>query len=175
MTSLPTGQITVHSEDVRIKVAVNFTFKKILVEYVDGVSVSYKNDAVHNGVISEVTEDHIASGRKIEAIKKLREDNEGLGLKEAKDIAEAMIALQPPRKHENSWDEIDRAEDELGEHFYRTHGFDVSYPPRDLLQSFKYVEYIKQLRAKNNLDLKPAKDFADLMFSRLGLLSNTNR
>jgi ribosomal protein L7/L12 len=113
MTTIPTGKITVHVEDLKIKTTVAFTFKKTLVEYVNGVTVSYRNDAVHNGVISEATEDHIACGRKVEAIKKLREDNEGLGLKEAKDIADAIAALQPSKKHENSLDEIDRAEDEL--------------------------------------------------------------
>jgi hypothetical protein len=83
---------TIRLKNIRIKTGVTFTYNKCLVEYTpSGFAVEYDNDITYDGFISVVTEAHVANERKLDTIKSLRADNEGLGLKDAKDIAEALI------------------------------------------------------------------------------------
>jgi ribosomal protein L7/L12 len=90
----------------------------------------------------------VAQGRKIEAIKRVREAT-GLGLKEAKDYVEALAAGAPvavpaaPPVHTSTAD----VEDEL----------------RALLARGQKIEAIKRVREATGLGLKEAKDYVEAL------------
>lgn len=170
MAMLPNGQITLNLVDVKIKTAVTFSYKKSLVEYIDGSPLVYNNEIVYSGVISPIVLYEIDHQRKIEAIKRLRENNDGLSLKDAKDIAEALQAhwaLEHPTKADWQNTIHTTLSKELASEM--TDGQTIKFPSEDLLNVDRFLEYIKQLRNDNDIGLKLAKQIADQAFSLHGL------
>jgi ribosomal protein L7/L12 len=98
------------------------------------------------GNAEEVVRALLDSGHKIEAIKRVREQT-GLGLKEAKDLVDAMergasVALQSGTS-------------------LSTYQGDADREARRLVAAGKAIEAIKLIRDQKNLGLKEAKDYVE--------------
>jgi ribosomal protein L7/L12 len=89
----------------------------------------------------------LAAGRKIEAIKLLREQT-GLGLKEAKETVEALEQSSGARLHGKLADTM-------------RHAQDASEEVKRLVRSGQKIEAIKLVREQTGLGLKEAKDLVD--------------
>jgi hypothetical protein len=178
-----TSQATISLKNVKIKTGVTFTYNKSLVEYTaSGFPIEYDNSTTYDGVISALTNACVANERRIDVIKSLRADNEGLSLKDAKDIAEMMIShyqLSNPKTVNVTvavgkpldWkaDVSERFKDRLGNRTFGTNYDGISYPSDDLLTPATKIEYIRVLRDMNGIYLKDAKDIADYIWSILDL------
>lgn len=171
------NNVSLYVKDIVLKTSVSFTYKKVLMEYPEGnlgAPVEYQNDVVYQGVVSKATEEAIENLRLIDAIKSLRADNVGLGLKEAKDIAQAMQAEYQRQRHfvpavrqPLEWEvkvltkfAVDLAI-EMGE--FATDRF--RWPDDLLIANDHKIEYVKALRALNTISLKLAKFIADEVWS----------
>jgi ribosomal protein L7/L12 len=107
---------------------------------------THSSSNIAPGNAEEAVRALLDGGNKIEAIKLVREQT-GLGLKEAKDLVDAMergaaVSIQP------------------GTDSPVFHG-DVDSEARRLVAAGKVIDAIKLVRAQNNLGLKEAKDYVE--------------
>lgn len=173
MTFNPAG-IALSLTNIDIKTMVGFTYRRTMIEQVDCSPINYTNGITYNGIISALAEGLVAADRKIDAIKQIRADNDGLALKDAKEIAEAMIALytlqHPPlekKVKDDIRDQFDlKIQKEMnGDGQWAT----FKFPNDNLLKRDCFIEYVKALRSENRISLLLAKKIADEMWIRMGL------
>ena len=117
-----------------------------------------------NPLVPEIR-DLAREGRKIEAIKRLRERT-GLGLREAKDAVDAIEAGRPvpPTDPHSAAKKLDL----ILEHLRIAPPAAIGDEVRDRVRSGQIVEAIRLYRANTGVGLKEAKDAVDAMARELG-------
>lgn len=108
--------------------------------------LAHVNSNIAPGNAEEAVRALLDSGNKIEAIKRVR-DQTGLGLKEAKDLVEAMERGASVSLHANISTPV-------------FHG-DLDSEARRLASAGKVIDAIKLVREHKNLGLKEAKDYVE--------------
>src|SRR5712692_4505776 len=123
-------------------------------------------------VESKSVQELLREGRKIEAIKRYRQEN-GVGLKEAKDAVDRMAVGIPLPNRQNDFDfngkqpaDGDDIHDSFGESSnYTSDTLNVEI--RNLLRARRKIEAIKRYREARGVGLKEAKDAVDRIESEI--------
>jgi ribosomal protein L7/L12 len=105
------------------------------------------NTNITPGAAEAEVRDLLEAGKKIEAIKRVREQT-GLGLKEAKDLVEALERGVAVSIHTH-------------QHPPAGDASDVDGAARKLVDSGQLIEAVKLVRDRKNLGLKEAKEYVD--------------
>jgi len=107
---------------------------------------AYNSSNIEPGSAEVAVRALLDGGNKIEAIKRVREQT-GLGLKEAKDLVDAMEQGAPVTLHAHTSSSA-------------FHG-DLDSEARKLMAAGRKLEAIKLVREQKNLGLKEAKDYVE--------------
>ena len=113
----------------------------------------------------------VRAGRKIEAIKRYREET-GVGLKEAKNAVDRLYAeISPPGRFTAMNESQEYSDEGLGSGSLRRERMDdsVAYSDevRSLVRAGRKIEAIKRYREEMGVGLKEAKDAVDRLEAKL--------